>query len=911
MSSFLQQVADRILSEETPPENHIVILPTRRAAGALKQIIARRKSGTFWLPHFTTIDEWACTISGMQKAHQLDIHFACYEAYKEVLGPNSSDISAFFSCVDVLVSDFNDLESHCINPHTLFKELRDYTDIEHFSFLNEPLSIKQESYQKFWRALPEIHSKLKQKLIAQNQGYAGLIMEQALKRWPQYATSIKGSRVVVAGLNALSEAEFRLLKQMQDEGLGSVYFDADNWYLQNEINHAGLFIRRTVKRGLGEIILTTAAMHERPLVINQAVALNRIDLTDLAASYLSDLSDDDLNQTIVVLADENLLVPLLNHLPEKIKKVNITMGLSAGNSNFAQWLESLYKLHETATIVKNQPVFLTEYLQHFLNHPFVADMKCKVFEIDPHRTFCDKNEAASACSISWMRALLGHWKGSSDYLDAISLSVELLEAEISKMDQPSLSLQMALECMDALRRIVSRLTYYPEARDLSLSTIASIIASAIKRSQLSITGQPYEGLQIMGLLETRTLGFKHLLVMPVNEGSLPKKALIESFIPFEIRMYHHLPGKKEKESVYAYLFYRLLSHSEYANCLYMLDADDPSGGEKSRYLIQLEYELAKENSRLKIFNSSLKSVISFDNQTLVIEKTPEVLATIREYLRNGLSASGINNYLQCPLEWYYQTVLKLQEPDKDIELDNALFGTIVHGTLEMFFKDLKNHMISADTIDTMLPRVSAFVEAEFKKYEKSRNFDTGINRIHLERAKNMVSGYLKTEKKLIQEGDNVMFIEAEKKLDHSLKISTSSGEVEVAIKGFADRIEERNNVIRIVDFKTGNVNSKDLNLDELSVEAFRKKGKALQLLFYQWLGNKDFPDKKIEPQIISLPKPSDRLLIPSLKIDTGTDRVIFEDVIAEIVEEMLNAEIPIVKNPDYKYSTFEGATHTY
>ncbi len=910
MSSFLQQIAERILQDKIPVENHMVILPTRRAAGAMKQIIGRKKSGTYWLPQFTTIDDWACTISRMQKAHQLDIQFACYEAYREVLGQKSSDISAFFSWVDVLISDFNDIESHCIDPQLLFKELRDYTDIEHFSFLNEPLSEKQENYRNFWRALPTIHHKLKDKLVAQNHGYAGLIMQQALSKWPQYAASLKDTRIVVAGLNALTEAEFKLLKRMQDENLGNVYFDADDWYLQNEMNHAGLFIRRIIKRGLGEVIRTEAALHERPLVINQAAALNRIDLCDLTASYINSLSDDDLNETAVVLANENLLVPLLNHLPEKIKKVNITMGLSAGNSNFAQWLQSLFKLHESATIEKGLPVFTVEYLQQFAGHPFVADMKCPAFEIDSYKTFIAKEEAASICKMSWISILLGHWSGSLDCLEAISASIAQIELEIADDKQPDLSLQMALEGIHALRLIITRLNTYSETKEFTLNTISNIISSAIKRTQLSIPGEPYEGLQIMGMLETRTLGFKNLIVMPVNEGSLPKKASIESFIPFEIRRYHHLPGKKEKESVYSYLFYRLLSHSIHANCLYMLDADDPAGGEKSRYLVQLEYELAKENKQLTFFSSSLKNIVSIDNQELTITKSPEVLATIREYLKRGLSASGINNYLQCPLEWYYKTVLHLDEPDQGKELDHALYGTIVHSTLEILFKDLERHIISAETIDAMLPCVSALVDAEFNKHEKSRYFETGINRIHFERAKNMVTGYLQSEKKLIEDGDKVKFIDAEIAFDHDIIIATPNDAVEVKIKGFADRIEERNGAIRIVDYKTGRVDIKDLNLKEFAVDEFRKKTKSLQLLLYQWLGGIHYPNQKIETQIISLPAPSIRNLMPTKGIDTVDDRMAFENTISEIVNEMLNPEIQIVKNPDYKHSAFEGESNT-
>lgn len=912
---FLRRVAQCIWQQDTPLQHQEVVLPTRRAAGALRSILTESAGAATWLPRFTTIDEWACEIAGLTQADPLELRFMCYEAYRKHLGGNAARIGAFFTWVDVLLGDFNDLEQYLIAPGELFRELNAYKELEHFSFLTDgPLSERQESYRRFWSALPAIHRELNERLLRAGIGYPGLISRQAASRWAAYRQMNPAVYYTIAGLNALSAAEAKLLRQVQESHAGRIYFDADPTWLAQPANHAGLFIRRYVGEGLGEVLAPEPTLHERPVQVVLTDAVNRIQLCDALAAHLSPLSPDELRRTAVVLTDESLLTPVLNRLPPHITQVNVTMGLSAAEGAFYHWLESLFNLQEAA----GEGPFAERLLTEWLTQPLWKHLSLWETETLPTR---DTIARPGTPGESWwdevcfpprIAECLVPWQDAPAALDGIAMLCDILGGCLEEARGHRHELYHCAKGLAALSTAVQKLRTYPEASALELRNLASILLRAVRSASLAITGDPYDGLQVMGLLESRTLGFDRVYLLPANEGKLPGTQRTESFIPFEIRQYHHMPGKREREAVYAYLFYRLLSHSDHFCALYLSDTDDPEGGERSRYVLQLQYELTEVYGKPAPVSARLSQKVSASSCTPKIEKNESVLELISTYVGTRLSASGINKFLADPLDWFYSNVLSLQEPEDEPGITHALYGTLLHSTLEQLYTPYLNAVIRPAHIDAMLGGLPRLLARAFAEHQASREHRYGINHIHYERAKHMLRAYLVSEKQRLEAGDVVVVSHLEKKLQAQLSISLpEGGSLTANVKGYADRLEKRNGVLHIVDFKTGNVRMDDLKLPDQTTESYRKKPKAVQLHLYEWLAKQEGIAGAAGAcaQIISLVTPAQRQLVPAISLATPEHTRAFEAFLADVVCAMLNSE-PLRRPADSKYAKFEtwGAT---
>jgi RecB family exonuclease len=434
----------------------------------------------------------------------------------------------------------------------------------------------------------------------------------------------------------------------------------------------------------------------------------------------------------------------------------------------------------------------------------------------------------------------------------------------------------------------------------------NILFRELSSASLALVGEPLKGLQIMGILETRALGFKNVVICSANEDILPRKARMDSFIPFEIRRYHHLPGKREKEAVYAYHFYRIIQHAENVTLLFHSDTTDSKGSEKSRYVHQIAFELARENEQVSIKEIGLaKETRSFTERVLEVQKNPEVIENIKNVITTKISASAINRYFDSPLEWYYGYVLKLAQPETNRELDPATFGDLVHKTLEVLKTPVFNQPVTAAIIENMIARADEELKKKFTANEKSKQFQYGLNHLHFEMASEMVRRYLISEKDCVKRGESIVYLKAEMKLSRSLFFEWEGETIEAKFEGFADSVQKRDGRIHIIDFKTGMVQSSDLKVTEFNTDVIGKKPKALQLLLYNWMGREEFPNQSIASQIISLPKPGVRDLVMKTDVNSDENEAAFESLLVEILKDMLDRNKTISADQEYKYNVYE------
>ncbi|NEN22923.1 hypothetical protein G3O08_05350 [Cryomorpha ignava] len=902
-------MADKILSSNNELSTYTVISPTRRASNRLKKELTAQLSTTTWLPEFLTINQWLERLSGLAPADNLELKFTCYNAYIEVMQANAQGISEFFSWCDILIRDFNDIEGQLIDPKPFFKELTDYTEIEHFSFLTSPLTEKQERYRSFWNAIPKIHEKFNEALLKEGLAYTGLMLREAFKNIssPDFKSN---QRLFVAGFNAFSHAETRLLKHFQDRGEAEVFYDTDGYYLDQPENHAGVFIRRNLKNKLGEAVSTKQPLSERAFDIELCEAAHRVDQAQVVAGLLAEANPEELRDTVLVLADESLLIPVLDKLPNSLKKPNITMGIGLTDSTFASWIESLYDVTIHKITNESESKLSMEKIQVFLNHPFSQFLNTGIDFEKLEKTGFVKSELLEVNPLfkaeKWVETVLGFWMCSRDKRnESLSQLLNILATIVENPKSPTIAILQSQKGISLLIRGIKQLQNFKEQEHLSDNIHLQLLMRILSGGSIDLLGEPQDTLQIMGLLETRALAFKRVIICGVNEDTLPAKPSLDSFIPFEIRNHHHLPGKKEKEAVYAYNFYRLIQHAEHVKLVYHTDKGDFSGGEKSRYIHQIEYDLKRVNSNLKIVHRHLDRIKTADyTSELVIEKTPEVIAKIREHLQTKLSISSINRYLDDPLDWYYNYILRLREPDTG-EINFATFGNIVHEVLENLYIPFKGKVLKTDDLKQMKTMSEALLEQITRKIVMGKNIDTGINKIHLETAKTLILNYLNSELKNIEKGQIITCLATEELLNRTLKIRTESENIDVNFTGSADKIQRRDGVLEILDYKSGNVDPKDLKIKDFTVESMTKVPKAVQLMTYNWMASEVYPDQKINSRIISMPAPYKGDL--EILFDKSETEVLgnFEEFLRTVILDMLDPDKLIEKNIAFEYATYE------
>ncbi len=903
---FLDHIAQEIEHAPHPMVDCLVVLPTQRGATYLKQRLAGNAAETKWLPRFTTLNKLTENLTNLSAADHTEMRFASYAAYTEVLGAEAQPISDFFGWCDLLLRDFNELESQLVDTDVFFKQLNQYTEIEHFSFLNEPLTERQVRYQEFWNRLPKIHKCYNQKMIEMGLGYPGLIAARA-SRANDIGSTLGAKHIIVAGFNAFSNAEIALLKKIESLALGKIYYDTDRHYMDQPNHHAGLFLKRNLAKKLGETIDTQISLEEKSIDIAIVESPHQIGQADAAAAILQGLTPEELAKTVLVLADENLLIPVLDALPDFIGSANITMGVPVRSSTFFSWVEAIFTVAQQRYIDGEKTMFRAVLINEFFGHPFTNQLSGNKEFAPPFKGNYSNDEALRELSNTkpqWLGACIDFWMAVPEkQLPALARLFEMVRDSLPK-ERSIAALQADLGCNE-ISRVTHQLTQYAKASLLDISVLKAIIMRSLLSAEVDLIGEPTDCLQIMGLLETRGLDFERVIFCSANEGVLPQKANLESFIPFEIKRVHGLAGRREKEAVYAYSFYRLLQHANTVHAIFDANDEGLNAGEKSRYLHQISYFLKAANPNLKLTEQHLQQgAHHFEVQIKEVAKSPDILEKIKKHIEGGISISSINLFLADKLEWYYRYILRLRQPETD-GVDVAEFGTVVHGTLEELYKPFHLKLLDESIMQKIIEAKDRMLDEQFKHYLPNEEFEFGLNKIHLETARIMLHNYLHEEKRLIAKGEKVEYLDSELKLEKTVKLTLNGECIAARFKGFADRVERRNGQLMIVDYKTGSIKDADVTERKWTLESAAKKPKAVQLAVYNWMAADHYPDAQIDAQIISLPAPKKRNFKRSYSKGDTSENDAFHNFIEDVLRAMLDPEESLSKNMDYKYADYE------
>jgi len=914
MDSFLSEIAQKLLSQYSVKEfkDIAIVVPSRRAGLHFKTELAKQVKQTFWAPQIQSLDDFIIDLHELAPIDSISIHFELFACYCDLFEePGSFD--SFHSWSSQVLSDFNEIDRYLLPSELVFKNLKDIKEIEAWSFNAEELSPGQEKFLEFWEKLGELYLLFNTRLEEKGFATKGRIYKDIASSPEKYLKDIPYKKIVFIGFNALSKSEETIFAWLKSLGKADVFWDMDQYYMNDRIHEAGNFIRKYKKWNEDSFKKTpNNTLKEKTVTIYPAnTNLNQVNI---AAQILSNNPQFGDTKSAVILSDEQLLKPFLNAIPVEINKMNITMGYSFANTLAQELLDIIFNIQINSKRFQSNQNKNTIYFKDlftFLEHVLVI----KYFKkkgIDSNsviRRFTKNN-----FSFITKKNLEEEFGANADLLNVLfytpSINIEQTLTRLTNFcDNLRLNLideatktfeiEVLYKIITNLNKIKSLNTEYPYIENID--GIRNLFNLISRNEKLSFYGEPLEGLQIMGLLESRAIDFDNIILVSCNEKFLPGVQGSNSFIPHDLKVYLGLPTKQDREAIFSYYFYRLLHRVK--NIHFVYNNGLPNGldsNEISRYLIQLESELPHTIVR-KDYNFQWDN-ISVPNE---IKKDTATLQKIDLLFEKGLSPSALNTYLSCPLDFYYKYVLRINEKQEVEEtIENSTQGTIIHKVLEDLYKE-HSPTITASSIDAMLKSYEALTDKLYIDQFPSKSYRYGKNLLYYKMALKEIKLFLTQEKKQIQEKGPIEIIGLEENLSTSIEIETPHGKKTILLKGNADRIDSQNGQIRIIDYKSGFVKPADVRVT--SVEQVFDKPKAAQLLFYGYLFNKENSNSGAISGIISMRNLKQNLITFSLKEkkgeETSEDKVYneFERILISKIQDIYNTDNLFIHDAKAKY----------
>lgn len=916
MKTFIFDVLEDLKSNSSNLSKLTFILPSKRAGLFLKHQISKVTEQTIFAPSIISIEEFVEDLSQLKTITNTELLFHFYDSYTKLTKKENQDSFEVFSkWAQILIQDFNEIDRYLIPQENIFSYLSDIQELNHWA-LQENQTDFVKNYLSFWKKLHKYYNHFIEVLSSKNIGYQGLIYRKAVDNLETYIQKNPKKEHVFLGFNALNTAEETIIKNLLDSNLAKTYWDIDASFMNNPKHDAALFTRqhktnwRYFEKAPFNWVTNNYTKEKKISIFGIP---KNIGQAKYIGTLLRNINNENktLENTAVVLGDENLLIPVLNSIPHSVEALNITMGFPLKSIPLASLFDALFQIH------KNSPSSLYfKYVVNILSHQFIRplflidniDYASKIIEtIDTNNLVylnVERLKQIADESSALIDLLFQNWNTSIEV--ALKNCSQLIINIKNKLDENKDSNLLSLEYLFRFNELFNELTRlnseYNHIKDIS--TLFGVYKELLSSETLDFQGEPLQGLQIMGMLESRVLDFETVIISSVNEGVLPSGKSNNSFIPFDVKLENNLPTYKEKDAVYTYHFYRLLQRAKTIYILYNTEADVLTGGEKSRFITQLELE-GLHNINHQIIAPDVP-IIHPTKQ--VIEKTDDLLVRLKEIAAKGFSPSSLTNYIRNPIDFYYQKVLKITAHEEVEETIAAnTLGTVVHNTLEDFYKPLQGQFLTVDLVKNLKTQIKEKVTFHFKNEFKEGDITKGKNLIIYEIAKRYVSNFLDLEIEDLKAGNaiKIIAIESEKKV----LIDIPELDFPVKLTGKVDRVDDYNGITRIVDYKTGRVELNKVeivNWEDLTTD-YIKYSKSFQVLIYAYIMAKSqdtrFP---VEAGIISFKNLSEGYLKFSKKNKSGNharkDSLItnetmdnFYKELKTLIIEICNPNIPFIE----------------
>ena len=890
MTSFIEQVLQELLTRNGEISHTTFILPSKRAGVFLVNRLSKLSSTPVFAPKVLSIEDFAEEIAGLKSIDNVTSLFEFYSAYlASTPKENCEGFETFATWAQTLLYDFNEIDRYLVDYKSFFGYLGNIQEMNHW-YLQEERTPLMENYLLFWNKLPEYYEALQKQLEKKELAYQGMIYRRASEKITNYAAAASGSFVFL-GFNALNSAEQNIFQTLLATGKAEIFWDVDEVFLNDDHHDVSLFLRNYLNSWPyykeNELRMVSRSYTNKKDIKMVGVPKN-IGQAKYVGELLSKMSPEELQQTAVVLGDESLLLPVLNSLPPNVEEVNITMGFALQNAPIAFLFEHLLKMHT----VQGDGTHYYKDLMLVLSHPLVQQVTSgysrRLLEnIRKENLVYLKEEDIIAAAPRELKRLFeicfGDW--NNDPRVALELLQELIMIFKDRLDKDrdQITLEFLYQLHLLLNQLNNLLQKYPYIN--SIKILFTIYKDLLSSKTVDFRGKPFSGLQLMGMLESRVLDFKNVILTSVNEGVLPAGKSSNSFIPFDLKCAYKLPTYKEKDAVYTYHFYHLMQRAERVHLLYNTESDGLNAGEKSRFLLQLEME-DNANHQIEKFNVS-PVVPPVPAQLKTVHKSAGILEKIKERAAEGFSPSALTTYIRNPLDFYKQYILGLKEREEVEEtVAYNTLGSVVHDTLESFYKEWLDEEVTIPKLEQALKETNAEIEKQFREHYTKAPLDKGKNLLIFEVARRYVRNFLRSEIESLKAGNKLKILKIEEKL--KIQISFDNLDFPVFLKGTVDRVDEFNGKLRIIDYKTGKVEQNKVEVvdwEEITSD-YDRYSKPFQILTYAVMMNDKDPLPQVsEAGVISFKNLKEGFLKFCKKDKKGYGAKKDTDVTAETLEE--------------------------
>ena len=894
---FLEKVVDDLLVSTKDLSNYIVVIPGKRPLVFIKKILSE-KGYTGFLPDFYTVEEIITEISGKLPLQGTALWLFSYEVYQKIF--DDEDFGSFVKWFPTLQKDWDDILKFSENE----KEVLDYMFAEeHIKNWGEILDDSpRKRFLDFWKKNNIFLPKLKQELQQHQYATSGMIHEEARKNMENFCIQTD-KKFVLIGFNAFTPVEELLVRTLLQWDKAICYFQADHYYIDDERQEAGTFLRDHLKwKEFNEYrpFKWIENDFEKPKKIQVFEVSGNISQTKILPGIFKELKSPDLEDTALVLLDENLLPASLEALGDA-GKINITMGFPLKNLEFSTAVKHLF--HVQKQLQKSSKSYYYNDILAVLDAVPVLEEDRKIID-DFRKEITDKNMVY--LSLQKLQEMLG----PLSYFHLL-LKKENTEEFLDEMIDFCFQLKFQKKNDDILFENISHFEKtFKVIRNLSsqyhftihTDTLEILINQIINTETIDFQGEPLEGLQVMGLLETRLLNFKNIIMLSVNEGKLPLGNTQSSYLPFDVRKRFGMHTFLENDSIYAYHFYRLLQDSENIFLLYNGQSSGINTGEKSRFITQIELESPHQIEEIVIENNSEP----VEDTPMTIEKTPAVIQCLEEW-KKRVSASHLTSYLYNPIQFYLNYILKTKETAEiEEELSQRNYGNLVHYSLEYLYSLKKCKILNLNDIDEIISKIDEGIShAVSKMNHQPEYYEKGMNYIHKNIARKVIEKIIGYDRNLVLEGHSLEIIDLERKIENIEYVLDPETKDTVVFMGFIDRIDRLDGTVRVIDYKTAKAKKLSLNFkDENALQTLFLKDdykQAIQLCIYMYyLRNySEFSGGPADAGIWSFAEVSKG--VQMLSFVNGDENTAMQSI-GYLIGQILNPEIPFIESVKKTYS---------
>ena len=901
MESFLKLVAaDLYKHTEGNLAHTAVVFPNKRAGLFFNEYLAQESESPIWSPAYVSISELFRSLSPWEVGDPVKLVCELYKIFRRET-QSTETLDDFYFWGEMLISDFDDADKNRVDTDKLFSNLQDLRNImDDYTFIDDEqeeairqffqnFSIERrtalkERFISLWDVLGNIYKGFRESLASQNIAYEGMMYRHVIEHLD--VDKLPYEKYVFVGFNVLNKVEHTLFTQLKDAGKAVFYWDYDEFYMKENrqaVTHeAGEFIRRNLRDFPSPLSGELFKNLSKPKEVHYIASSTE----NAQARYLPQWIRNNLTtpekETAVVLCNEALLQPVLHSLPAEVKHVNITMGFPLSQTPVYSFLIALLELHTHGFNFKSGR-YTFQSVVTLLKHPYTRQLtgQAELLEKELTRNNRFYPLPGELGKDEFLTRLFTPLSGNLNLCIRLSETLQqvasIYQANTSGTEDTDAFNQLYRESLFKAYTTINRFRTLIEEDELTVQseTFRRLLVKVLSTTNIPFHGEPAIGMQVMGVLETRNLDFRHLVLLSVNEGQLPKSGGDSSFIPYNLRKAFGMTTIEHKIAVYAYYFYRLLQRAERITLMYNTSSDGLNRGEWSRFMLQFLIEWPHPITRQFLEAGQSPQGTS----SITVEKTPDVmrrmqsLFDVRANPKAKFSPSALNYYLDCPLKFYYRYVAGLSAPDEvSAEIDSATFGSIFHYAAEHIYKDLTTHgkVINKEALETLLRnevKLQDYVDTAFKKlfFNVPQNEKPEYNGVQLINSA-VIARYLK---QLLQNDLRYApftFIASEMEVDEPIDIQTPKGVIKSRIGGIIDRMDSKDGTLRIVDYKTGGDADTPPHVESLFIPDKKRSNYVFQTFLYAAIMCRKQPTMKIAPALLYIHRAATETYSPVIQM---------------------------------------------